>query len=129
MNKLTNINKYFWIVGLIILLLIIGVIIFIFTYQIEESINAKLEIKDLGNTHAYVNSQDAYKISRMDKITININGHYETGIISNITFSDKYNMYEINILNLKTPLLPNTLLDANIIIAKTSIASSIFSSV
>ena len=112
----------------IIFIITIAFIFFLLEYKVETTIKTKVNTK--GATHSvYVNSQTIYKVKQQDMMHIRIGGITYTAFINEITFDENQNLYQLKLSGLGVDLLPNSTLDATIIIGSHSIGSFLFGSV
>ena len=126
MKKLTNISPYTWAAITIALLISVIFTIFLLTYKVERTIETTVHVK--GATRSiFVNSSDAYLISKNNLINIRINNNYHSAYISDVIYDESTKLYKIKLQGLNISLLPNSILKATIILDVQRLGSFLFS--
>ncbi|WP_406615613.1 MAG1140 family protein [Mycoplasmopsis hyopharyngis] len=121
MNKLTKLNKMIWFYILIIIGLSIGLLYFIFTYEIDKNVAVKLEVIEKNEFNVLAENELSYLIKKNQNVILKFNDKYYDLKIKD--FSVNKGVLKINFLN--TPrdlkLIPNTFINGILSYSKTSI--------
>ena len=125
MKSLIKISKWIFVLIFIVLLLSTSFLIFIFHYEIEDTIDVKLYTKNVDETNIYVKKNINY-ININSKLKFNFNNNFYTIIVKDITFDENLNLFKITFKGAKLNFYPNLEINAKIIIGSKKIFEFLF---
>lgn len=108
----------------------VGVTLFyLLNRNIESTLNLKLRVDEKSSVHLLVNTNQAYKIKRHDKILIRINEKYYKTTIQGITFDEDAKLFKLEISKPAIDLIPSSVLDAKVIYKEYKVIDAILGGV
>ncbi|NQZ66085.1 MAG: hypothetical protein HRT99_02580 [Mycoplasmatales bacterium] len=113
-NSLRIPNKILIIISFFITITILF-LFFLFQYKVKSVIEVKVIVKHDLSKSILIDSEVAYKIQYKNQIRLKIGSNYYDSIIGRINYNSEYKKFEVNLINLKKSLIPESVLNAFII--------------